>query len=118
MKISLTFLGAAVVALAAAAPALAEYPERPVTLLVPFTAGGGSDMGARTYEPYLEECLGQDVVIVNKPGAGGELGFAELAQTTPDGYTIGDPTTCRTWRPAPSPRTRPGRSTASTTSAT
>jgi tripartite-type tricarboxylate transporter receptor subunit TctC len=89
VKIASTFLGAAMVALTAAAPALAEYPERAVTLLIPFSPGGGSDVSARTYEPYLEECLGQDVVIVNKPGAGGELGFAELAQTTPDGYTIG-----------------------------
>lgn len=51
MKFSSTFLGAAAVALAAAAPALAEYPERPVTLLVPFTAGGGSDMGAARTSP-------------------------------------------------------------------
>lgn len=88
MKISPKFLAAAG-ALALATPALAEYPERPVTLLIPFSPGGGSDTGARTYEPYLEQCLGQDVVIVNKPGAGGELGFAELAQAEPDGYLIG-----------------------------
>jgi tripartite-type tricarboxylate transporter receptor subunit TctC len=88
VKIASTFLGAAVLALTAT-PALAEYPERPVTLLIPFSPGGGSDVGARTFEPYLEGCLGQDVVIVNKPGAGGELGFAELAQAAPDGYTIG-----------------------------
>ena len=87
MKIASTFLGAAVLALTAA-PALAAYPERPVTLLIPFSPGGGNDTGARIYEPCLEECLGEDIVIVNKPGAGGELGFAELAQVAPDGYMI------------------------------
>ena len=43
----------------------------------------------RTYQPYVEKCLGKPVVIVNKPGAGGEIGFAELAVAKPDGYTIG-----------------------------
>src|SRR3712207_4881313 len=89
MNISRTLVGATAILLAAVAPAFAAYPERPVTLLIPFSPGGGSDTGARTYQPFLERCLGGEVVIVNKPGAGGELGFAELAKATPDGYLIG-----------------------------
>ncbi|MCV3242483.1 tripartite tricarboxylate transporter substrate binding protein [Mesorhizobium sp. ZC-5] len=72
-----------------AGPAMAEYPEQPVTFIIPYGPGGTSDVGARTWGPFMEKCLGQPVVFVNKPGAGGELGFAELANAKPDGYTIG-----------------------------
>ncbi len=50
--------------------------------------GGGTDVAARTYAPYIESCLGTTVVIVNRPGAGGQIGFAELATSPPDGYMI------------------------------
>ena len=70
-------------------PAMAEYPEQPVTFIIPYGPGGTSDVGARTWGPFMEKCLGQPVIFVNKPGAGGELGFAELANAKPDGYTIG-----------------------------
>ena len=89
MNVFRTIVAATAILLATAAAALAAYPERPVTLLIPFSPGGGSDIGARTYQPFLEACLGGTVVILNKPGAGGELGFAELAKAAPDGYTIG-----------------------------
>lgn len=89
MKFTSKLLGAVAVLAVAAVPALADYPDRPITLLLGFSAGGGSDVGARTYQPYLEKCLGGTIVIVNKPGAGGELGFAELAASDPDGYKIG-----------------------------
>ena len=89
MKLYHTIVGATALVMAAAVPALAEYPDRPVTLLIPFSPGGGSDVGARTFQPYLEKCLGGSIVILNKPGAGGELGFAELAASDPDGYKIG-----------------------------
>lgn len=74
---------------ALAAPAAAEFPERPVTFIIPYGPGGTSDIGARTWGPFMEACLGQTVVFVNRPGAGGEVGFAELAIAEPDGYTIG-----------------------------
>lgn len=71
-------------------PAMADYPERPITFIVPFSAGGNADLGVRTAEPYLEACLGgKDIVVINKPGAGGAIGFAEIAAASPDGYTIG-----------------------------
>lgn len=71
-------------------PAFAAYPDRPITFIVPFSAGGNADLGVRTTEPYLEACLGgADIVVVNKPGAGGALGFAEIAAAPADGYTIG-----------------------------
>ena len=72
-----------------AAPAVAAYPDHPVTFIVPYGPGGTSDVGARTWQPFVEKCLGTSLVIVNKPGAGGELGFAELAGAAPDGYTLG-----------------------------
>jgi len=72
-----------------AAPAWAEFPEKPVTFIIPYGPGGTSDVGARTWGPFMEKCLGQPIVFVNKPGAGGELGFTELAAAAPDGYTIG-----------------------------
>lgn len=72
-----------------ASPALAEWPEKPINLIVAYSAGGGTDVTARTLQPFLEEELGQDVVVVNRPGAGGEVGHAALADAAPDGYTIG-----------------------------
>ncbi|HEX6143107.1 MAG TPA: tripartite tricarboxylate transporter substrate binding protein, partial [Geminicoccaceae bacterium] len=83
-------LGAAVFAVAlGAAPASAEYPEKPVTMIVPFSQGGATDQIARMFAEPLEKELGQPVVIVNQPGAGGAVGLANLAQARPDGYTIG-----------------------------
>ena len=75
----------------AGSAAMAAYPERPITYIVPYNAGGGNDTGSRTWAPYLERCLGPDasVVVVNKPGAGGVLGFTEIANAAPDGYTLG-----------------------------
>ena len=82
-------LAAATAMTALSVPAYAEYPEQPITFIIPYGPGGTSDTGARTWGPFMEKCLGQTVVFVNKPGAGGELGFAELANATPDGYTLG-----------------------------
>ena len=75
--------------LAAATPALAEWPEKPIDLIVAYSAGGGTDVTARTLQPMLEAALGQSVVVVNRPGAGGEVGHAAIASAKPDGYTIG-----------------------------
>lgn len=66
-----------------------KYPDKPIKLIVSFAAGGGMDTGARILTPYLEKELGVPVVVENKPGAGGWVGWQELVQAKPDGYTIG-----------------------------
>ncbi|MBX9594264.1 MAG: tripartite tricarboxylate transporter substrate binding protein, partial [Roseomonas sp.] len=68
--------------------ALAAWPERPVTLIVPFAAGGGTDISARVMAQYLERDLGQPFVVQNRPGAGGAIGLGALAAAAPDGYTL------------------------------
>ncbi|MBF9036100.1 hypothetical protein HKCCE2091_17780 [Rhodobacterales bacterium HKCCE2091] len=81
---------AAAVTVAGLAPALAQdYPTGPVTIVVPFGQGGATDQLARMFAPALEERLGQPIVIVNQPGAGGAVGLANLAVSRPDGYTFG-----------------------------
>jgi tripartite-type tricarboxylate transporter receptor subunit TctC len=74
----------------AAQAGLAAYPERPITLIVAYPPGGGTDLIARALAPYVEKNLGgAKIVIVNRAGAGGEVGFAALAAAAADGYTIG-----------------------------
>lgn len=68
--------------------ALAEFPDRPLKLIVPFAAGGGSDTVARIYAPELSKAIGQNVVVENIAGAGGSVGAAAGANATPDGYTL------------------------------
>ncbi len=72
----------------APAAVLAAYPEKPVQFIVPFAPGGTTDLIARIVAPRLGEALGQSVVVVNKPGAGGALGSTYAARERPDGYTI------------------------------
>ncbi|MBD3896798.1 tripartite tricarboxylate transporter substrate binding protein [Halomonas sp. ML-15] len=67
----------------------ADYPSKPIQMIVAFGAGGSTDTMARIFAKYVEEELGQRVVVVNRPGAGGELGWVHLANAAPDGYTIG-----------------------------
>ncbi|MBT55246.1 MAG: tripartite tricarboxylate transporter substrate binding protein [Mameliella sp.] len=71
--------------------ALAEYPERTIEMIVAYGAGGGTDIAARTLVPFVEKHLGNDasIAVINTPGAAGEIGFTKLAQSEPDGYTIG-----------------------------
>ena len=84
-KFALALVGA----LALAQPAVAQqYPTRPVTVVVPFTPGGSSDITARTVAAKLQESLGQGFVIDNKPGANGSLGGKFVAAAQPDGYTL------------------------------
>lgn len=64
------------------------FPSKPVTLVVPWPAGGGSDTLMRLLAPYASKALGQPIVVVNKPGAGGQTGLREVATSTPDGYTV------------------------------
>jgi tripartite-type tricarboxylate transporter receptor subunit TctC len=67
----------------------ADYPSKIVTILVPYAAGGTSDMFARLLAEELDKALGQRFLVENKPGAGGNIGTAQLARATPDGYTLG-----------------------------
>jgi tripartite-type tricarboxylate transporter receptor subunit TctC len=70
---------------------MGAYPERPITLIVAYPPGGGTDLVARALAPYIEKYLGggAKLVVVSRAGAGGEVGFAALANSAPDGYTIG-----------------------------
>jgi tripartite-type tricarboxylate transporter receptor subunit TctC len=75
--------------LAIAAPAHADtYPSRPVTMVVPYAAGGGLDVLARTLAVHLSQSLGKPVIVENRPGAGTTIGAGMVAKATPDGYTI------------------------------
>jgi tripartite-type tricarboxylate transporter receptor subunit TctC len=71
-----------------AAAALAQYPEKPIRLIVPFAAGGGNDNIARLVGKHLSDSLGRQLVIDNRPGAGGVLGAELAAKAAPDGYTL------------------------------
>lgn len=66
----------------------ADWPTRPVTVIVPFGAGGNTDMMARLAAQHLSAKLGQTFVVENKPGAGGALATGQVAAATPDGYTL------------------------------
>jgi len=65
-----------------------KFPSKPISIVVSWSAGGGQDLVARALQPQLQEALNQSVVIVNKPGAGGSIGFNSVAIADPDGYTI------------------------------
>jgi len=65
-----------------------DYPIKPITLIVPFAPGGGSDLVSRVVANELSKGLGQRVVIENKAGAGGNIGFAAGSRAAPDGYTL------------------------------
>jgi tripartite-type tricarboxylate transporter receptor subunit TctC len=84
----LILLAAAIVGFVASAQAQ-QFPNRPVTLIVPWPPGGGTDIGMRALALATEKHLGQPIVIENKPGAGGTIGPANMAANArPDGYTI------------------------------
>lgn len=64
------------------------YPAKPVRLIVPFPAGGATDLVARVMQEPLSKLLGQPIIVDNKGGAGGSIGMTELAKSAPDGYTL------------------------------
>ena len=76
--------------LAGHSKAQAAYPNRPITLIVPFAPGGGADLSVRTLSKAAEATLGQPITIVNKPAGGGASAMREVAQAAPDGYTLID----------------------------
>ena len=69
----------------------AAYPEQPIKMVVAYAAGGGTDIIARLVAQYMQKHLGGNasVVVINRPGAGGGIGFTEVSSAQPDGYTIG-----------------------------
>lgn len=82
------FAGGLAAGLLIAAQAQAAFPERPVTLVVPFAAGGSTDVVARVIAEKMSADLGQQVIVQNVAGAGGSLGAGNVARAEPDGYTI------------------------------
>jgi len=81
--------GVALVFALTGAPAAQDYPARPITLVVPYAAGGGNDVMARIVAEKMSKSLGQQIVIENKGGAGGSIATRQVAKAAPDGYTLG-----------------------------
>ena len=79
---------AALVIYVAAQPALAAYPDKPITLIVPWAAGGTTDILARAIGQQLSLSMGQPVLVENRAGASGNIGAAQVAKARPDGYTL------------------------------
>jgi tripartite-type tricarboxylate transporter receptor subunit TctC len=84
-----TLLGAAGATIAAPALAQPRWPERPIEIVVGFVPGGATDLDARAVAPLLEKRIGGSVVVVNRPGAGGEVALASVARARPDGHVLG-----------------------------
>lgn len=70
------------------AHAQTDYPNRPIKVVVPYTAGGNVDITARVYSKKLSEQLEQQVIVENRPGASTIIGSQSVAKSTPDGYTL------------------------------
>ena len=85
----LVFTLAFALAGASAAPASAAYPTKPVEMTITFKAGGAADISGRTVAKAAEKTFGQPIVAVNRPGAGGTIGFAYVKTAPPTGYKIG-----------------------------
>ncbi len=92
ISVLVSVLGSLGVLLATAAGAQSQitqaYPSKPVRIVAPFPPGGVADVLARAIQPGLQEALGQQVIIDNKPGAGGNIGAEIVAKADPDGYTL------------------------------
>lgn len=84
---SLIFISA-ILGLFAGGVSAQTYPEKPITLAVGWPAGSGTDAEARVVGQKLSESLGQPVVVINKPGAGGNIALGFVAKSKPDGYTL------------------------------
>ncbi len=88
MKTTSKLFAALLFAVGFGSAAAQEYPTKPIRLIVPYAAGGATDILARQIAPGMAEQLGQQIVIENKPGAGGGIGTAFVAKAAPDGYTL------------------------------
>ena len=75
-------------AVIAFAPALAEYPEKPIEFIIPFGAGGGADIEGRLLAKEMSKILGVSIVAINKPGGGGAITYTFVKNAKPDGYTV------------------------------
>src|SRR5262245_4061009 len=84
----LSILVASLPVITALSTGAAAYPDRPVTIVVPFAPGGANDVVVRAIQQPLAEALGQPIVIENRGGAGGGVGYAYVARARPDGYTL------------------------------
>ena len=85
----------------AALPASAQnYPDKPIHIIVPFTAGSATDVTARALAAVMTKNMGQTVIVDNKPGAGGTIGSAQVAKAAPDGYTLLANSSAHTVNPA------------------
>src|SRR5687768_13040420 len=83
----LTVIGACMLALQASVDAQ-TWPARPIRMVVPFSAGGGTDIQARLFSQKLYQSLGTTVIVDNRPGGGGNIGAENVAKAPPDGYTV------------------------------
>jgi len=88
MKSFLTIAGALCLIAASATAVAADWPSKPVTLIVPYPPGGATDFSARIYAQYLPKLIGATVVVENRAGAGGEIGAEAVSRAAPDGYTM------------------------------
>jgi len=86
MRVLIALLATA--ALSAASPAAAEYPDRPIEMIITFPPGGPTDVAARVVQPALAKALSVPVVLINKGGSGGAVAMDSVAKAKPDGYTI------------------------------
>jgi tripartite-type tricarboxylate transporter receptor subunit TctC len=88
MKKILTSIMSLLFCLSASAQSNADWPTKPIRMIVPFTSGSGTDIIARTVGDVMSKSLGQPVIVENKPGAGGTIGAAQVARSEADGYTL------------------------------
>ena len=85
-----TVIGAAIALTLGAGAALAQtFPDKAINLMVAYPPGGSTDIGARIVASIAEKAIGQPIVVVNKGGAGGQVGWTDLVRQKPDGYNIG-----------------------------
>ena len=89
MKKLTTLISAVILTLGLASTSLAAYPDKTITLIVPFGPGGTTDVPARLLASMMEKKFGKSIVVKNVAGAGGTIGVAEMAAAAPDGYTLG-----------------------------
>lgn len=88
-RLFLQIAGAAGASFAIGANAQAPWPDHNIRLIIPYPAGGSTDVLARILADRLKDMLGQTIVVENRPGAGGNIGIAAVTTSAPDGYTIG-----------------------------